>query len=77
MSKPSFTKLNPPERRRTYYFPVGEPGSENALGVDFENVVAVAVSENGTHLLETADGLKHIMATGWLNIELDVDDWTF
>lgn len=61
--------LNPPERKRTYYFPSGQT-------VTLVNVTALCVSASGTHRLETADGMKWIVRTGWLGIELDMDNWT-
>lgn len=60
------TKLAPAERQRVYHF-----GDDGALV--FEDVVAFAASESGTHYLETGDGLKHIVAPGWTHITLDVD----
>ena len=61
--------IHPPEKRRTYRFANG--------AVSFENVVAVGVRKSGTHRIETEDGLKHIVPTGWLAITLDIKDWTF
>jgi hypothetical protein len=65
-----FTKLNPPERSRTYVFTGGET-------LEFRGVVAIRVSESGHHRLELADGKKVIVAPRWMAIELDVDAWTF
>lgn len=62
--------LSPPEKSRTYHFPGGEM-------LRLENVVAVCVRSSGTHRLETGDGRKWIVPTGWIGIELEVDTWTF
>lgn len=67
--KPVFTKLDPPETLRIYHFPGGET-------FRLDNVTALAVSASGTHRLETQDGKKWIVPTGWLAIELDMKDWT-
>lgn len=69
MSKPQFIELSPAEIERKYVFPSGE--------VVLHKVKRIAVSESGTHRLETADGAKHIVPTGWIHIELEVDQWTF
>lgn len=68
MSKPEFTELSPMERSRKYTFASGV--------VELKNVKRLAVSASGTHRLETEDGAKHIIQTGWLHIEIDTDDWT-
>ena len=68
-TKPELIKLDKPERKRTYIFASSR--------VEIENVVAVGVRQSGTHRLETADGRKWIVSTGWLAIELDMDEWTF
>lgn len=68
-SKPELVPLNPPERKRTYHFP-------NAEKVVLENVTHLLVRPSGTHRLMTADGRKWIVPTGWLAVELDMDDWT-
>lgn len=70
MNDLQFTKLDPPEKRRAYVFP-----GPNIVA--FENVTAVCVRPSGTHRLETADGMKHIVNTGWLAITLEMDAWTF
>lgn len=69
MAKPDFVKLDAPERLRTYHFPNGT--------VSFAEVTKVAVGKSGTHRLETADGKKHIVNSGWLSITLDMDEWSF
>lgn len=70
MCKECFEVINPPERRRVYVFPNNEI-------VLLENVTALAVSENGTHYVETEDGEHHVINKGWLEIDLDIDDWAF
>lgn len=65
----SFTKLNPPERKRTYHF--------SDCKISIENVATVCVRPSGTHRLETQDGRKFIVNPGWMAVELDVDHWSF
>jgi len=50
MSQKRWTKLNKPERVRTYLYPDGTE-------VKFEDVTDIAVSESNTHYLNTADGM--------------------
>jgi hypothetical protein len=66
--KPAMTTLDPPEKKRTYHF------AQRSFVL--ENVVALCVRPSGTHRLETADGRKWIVPTGWLVIELEVEAWT-
>ena len=65
--KPTFTTVN--ELSRTYHYP-------NCM-VTLEKVVSINVSKSGTHRINTADGKKHIIASGWVHIEFIADDWTF
>lgn len=65
--KPEMTEVK--EQNRRYIFPNGET-------VTFKNVVKFGVGSSGTHRLETKDGQKHIVNTGWLAINLDLDEWT-
>ena len=65
--KPEFTVVK--EQDRTYYFPNGR--------VDLMGVVSINVSKSGTHRLNTKDGKKHIVPTGWIHIEFSAEDWTF
>ena len=65
----NLVKLEPAEKSRTYYF--------KDHFVRLNNVTAVAVSDSGTHRIETADGKKHIVPSGWYHIALDVESWTF
>ncbi len=69
MTNLQFTKLDPPERKRAYYFPGGK--------VEIENVTAICVRQSGTHRIETASGEKYIINPGWFAIRLEVDAWTF
>jgi hypothetical protein len=63
-----WTEFNPPERKRTYHFPTSN--------VSFVNVRRIEFRESGKHRIETADGRKALVNTGWDWIELDIDDWT-
>ena len=63
------TELNPPELSRTYHFRDGET-------VRFENVTHFAARPSGTHRLRTKDGRFHIISSGWLHIELEMQGWT-
>lgn len=63
------TKLDSIERKRTYTFPGGDI-------IEFKNVSHIKVSASGCHRLQTGDGLKHIVNTGWISITLEVDEWT-
>lgn len=57
------------EQNRTYHFPNGV--------VTLVGVVSINVSKSGTHRINTADGKKHIIPTGWIHIEFDAEKWTF
>ncbi len=65
----AFTELQPPERMRAYHFP------ESTLVI--QNVCRICIRPSGTHRLETKDGRKWIVPTGWMAIEIDMDAWTF
>lgn len=69
MADIQWTELHPPERKRTYHFPT--------CSVTFEKVTRVEVRDSGKHRVETADGRKAFVNTGWLWMELDMDEWTF
>lgn len=69
-ASPEFIELKPAESWREYTF----PGDQK---VRLENVTKIAVSERGTHRIETQDGRKHIVPSGWIHIEIDVATWTF
>ena len=70
MAAPKFIELEAVEAWREYTFHGGDK-------VKIENVAKVAVSESGTHRLETVTGRKHIIPSGLIHIEIDVSDWTF
>ena len=70
MAKPEFVELQPAENSRKYSFP-------NGGTVELAGVKRLAVSASGTHRIETADGRKHIIPTGWVHIEIDTEEWTF
>lgn len=53
MAIPNLKELVPQEKTRTYTFPSGK--------VVLENVTKFAVSDSGTHRLETQDGKKHVI----------------
>lgn len=63
------TELNPPEQSRAYTFPNGEV-------VRLHNVTHFLARASGTHRLKTADGILHIIPTGWLHIEIAADSFT-
>ncbi len=49
----------------------------NGATIYLEGVVSINVSKSGTHRINTKDGKKHIIPTGWVHIELDADEWSF
>lgn len=63
------TEINPPERKRVYYFPGGEK-------VELADVTHFHARPSGTHRLRTKDGRLWIVPTGWLAVEVDADGWT-
>ncbi len=67
---PHFITLKDVENERTYFWP-----GNNSLTV--KKVARIAVSERGTHRLETADGEKLIVPPGWLYMKLKMAEWTF
>jgi hypothetical protein len=67
---PEFRYLKTPERSRTYHF----PGNDT---VKVTGVNAIAISERGTHRLETLYGEKVVVRCGWLALNIDADDWEF
>lgn len=69
MDTPDLIPLIHAEQSRTYHFA--------SRAITFQNVTAICVRPSGTHRLETADGKKHIVASGWLAITLDTLAWTF
>lgn len=56
------------EQTRMYMFPNGK--------MTIAGVINIAITEN-THRLETKDGRKFIVPSGWLAIELVMDSWSF
>lgn len=68
MKKPEFIEVK--DQNRTYVFPGGDK-------VQINNIESINVSSSGTHRINTKDGLKHIIPSGWIHIEFDADDWTF
>jgi len=68
MSKPVFKKVK--LQNRTYVFPGGTE-------VEIRGVQSINVSASNTHRLNTKDGKKHIVPSGWVHIKLDAKDWTF
>ena len=64
------TPLTVTEKSRTYHF---KDGGTFCV----RDVTAICVRPSGTHRLETLDGRKWIVPSGWYAIELDVAEWTF
>jgi hypothetical protein len=64
----NFIEVN--EQNRSYHFPNGQV-------VTIKDVVSICVSKRGTHRINTKDGLKHIIPSGWLHIEFNSKEWTF
>ena len=59
------------ERKRTYHFPGGDI-------VVLHGLVEIIVRESGSHRVKTADGKFHIIASGWIHIEIErCGDWAF
>jgi len=66
--KPEFIEVN--RQDRIYEFPNGK--------VEIKDIISINVSKSGTHRINTKDGLKHLVPTGWLHITCNIDgDWTF
>jgi len=57
------------EKSRTYHF-----ASESFT---FKDVARIEVRESGKHRLETKDGRKAFVNTGWTVLEIVADAWTF
>lgn len=70
MTKPNIFTLVHPEKTRVYTYPGGDR-------VELKEVTGVAVSASGNHRVETADGHLHVVAPGWLHIEVEAEDWSF
>lgn len=59
------------EKRRIYTF----PGNQQLM---LENVTKVEVRPSGKHRVETAEGRKVFVNTGWLWLEIETDEgWSF
>ena len=59
------------ECKRTYHFPGGDT-------VELHDLYEIIVRESGSHRIKTADGKMHIIARGWLHIEIEgCGDWAF
>lgn len=72
-SAPKLTKLNPPERVRTYIYADGDDTTE----LTFKDVTAFAASERGTHRLK-CKGVRgyYIVPAGFKALHVDVDKFT-
>lgn len=70
MADIKWNHLKQPERKRTYHFPGGDV-------LTFENVIRVEVRDSGKHRIETADGRKAFVSTGWLWMEIETPEWSF
>jgi hypothetical protein len=68
MTKPVFKKVKLQDR--TYHFP-------NGAKVELKGVQSINVSPSNTHRLNTKDGKKHIVPSGWVHIEFNAKDWSF
>lgn len=70
-SAPEMTKLDPPEKRRTYYFPNGR------MHVLESVTHFLSRPSSGTHRLKTANGKLWVVhpVEGWA-IEIEAADWT-
>jgi hypothetical protein len=64
-----FVELKPPERSRTYIY------VDRDLVIT--DVTRICIRPSGSHRLETVNGMKYIVAPGWIAIKIDVDSWTF
>ena len=70
MGEIELTKLNPTEKKRTYFFPKGEK-------VEIDDVVEFLARPSGSHRLKSGDGKLYIVSSGWLYIEIDVAEFSF
>ena len=64
-----FKEVTYPEKSRTYRFPSGN--------VTVDNVVRVCARTSGSHRLETKDGSKVIIPSGFLAIQIEAKKWSF
>lgn len=59
------------ECKRKYFFPDGSR-------VVLYNLTEIVVRPSGSHRIKTADGRLHIVAAGWLHIEIEAEGgWAF
>lgn len=65
----NWTVLDPAEKSRTYYF-----ADKQVLHI--KDVVKIEVRSSGKHRIETKDGKKFWVNTGWLWMEIDTPEWT-
>lgn len=63
------TKLDPVEKKRTYYFPDGNK-------IEIENVSEFLYRESGRHRLKTLENKLYIIQNGWFYIEIEANDFT-
>lgn len=64
----NWTIIDPPEKSRIYVFPHHRLRIENACKIE--------IRSSGKHRIETTDGKKYFVNTGWDFIDIDVDTWT-
>jgi hypothetical protein len=64
----NFVEITNGEKKRTYIFPNGK--------LEVLNVARICVRSSGTHRLETSDGQKWIVPTGWIGILVEADTWS-
>ena len=59
------------ELTRDYVF----PGNWHVF---LKDVIEITIRPSGTHRAKTKDGHLHIIATGWLHVDINSpDDWVF
>lgn len=66
----NFRDIDPVENRRVYIFP-------NNQRIIVENATKLAIADSGVHRLETANGEKYVIPTGWLGIKINSKAWPF
>jgi hypothetical protein len=64
-----FKEINNGELSRKYIFSNGE--------VEIKNAVRIAVRPSGSHRVETTNNEKYIVASNWLAIKIEADQWSF
>ena len=57
------------ERARSYQFPSGERYT-------FKDVLQIEIRKSGKTRIETKDGKKAFVNSGWEVLEIDADAWT-